>query len=75
MKLLTVAICLALGHTAVAGIKLQQDSRAVYLVGDGKQVDALEATQDSIKGQKVLKCEEVEATASKSGNISLKKKK
>ncbi len=61
---------------AIAGVKLVAESRAVYtLVDSGKQVDALEATQASIAGKKVLKCEEVEATASHSGSISLKKKK
>ena len=41
---------------------------------DGREVTAGEATLASLKGAEVLKCSQVQAKASKSGSISLKKK-
>jgi hypothetical protein len=51
------------------------DVKPVFLeVESGKQLSAIEATQDALKGKRILKCQEVEAHASSKGNITLKKK-
>lgn len=73
--LLILSLMVGLNVNA-AGLKTEADDvKPVFLDADtGKQLSAIEATQASIGGKRVLKCGEVEAKASAKGNISLKKK-
>ena len=58
-----------------AELKMAQKPLPIYLAKNGVQVDAVEAIRKSIAGEKILKCELVEAQASATGNVSLKKVK
>lgn len=72
----TLSTVVSACSSAHAALKLESaTSKAVFLNGSGSQISPIEATTLSIKGEKVLKCTEVEAVASDKGNISLKAKK
>jgi hypothetical protein len=71
-----VAIALALvSLSANADLKMATKPQPIYLGSDGKQLDPIDAIKRSIKGEKVLKCDQVEAQASATGNVSMKKVK
>lgn len=54
-------------------VKAETDAK--YQTKDGAELSVLDATVASLKGEQIFKCQEVEATSSKSGSISLKAKK
>ncbi len=73
---LGLALWLAYSNNAFAKLLLESEkSKPVFVNASGAQITAIEAVTLSIKGEKILKCTEVEATASDKGNISLKNKK
>jgi hypothetical protein len=70
-------VVLLLSFTSNAALKTDADDiKPIYIkVSNGAQLDAVAAVKAAISGERVLKCQEVEAKAnSRSGNISLKKK-
>lgn len=75
MKQMILGLALILGAGAQAELKMAQKQIPLYLANDGTQLNPVEAVKRSIKGEKVLKCELVEAQASETGNVSLKKAK
>ncbi len=76
MRNLILALVAFAAVSAQAALKLESEkAKPVFISGSGKQLSAIEAVQTSMKGDKVLKCTEVEASASDKGNISLKAKR
>ncbi len=75
MKQSLLIIAVLLGVNAAAELKMAQKVEPIFLAQSGEQIDPVEAVTRSIKGEKILKCEQVEAQASKTGNVSLKKVK
>lgn len=75
MRQLIVSIAMLISVSAAAELKLAQKQIPIYLSGKGEQLSPVDAVKHSIAGERVLKCEVVEAQASETGNVSLKKKK
>lgn len=75
MKHVIMAIALVTCIPAAADLKMTVKPLPIYLGKDGKQMNPVEAIRASIAGEKVLKCELVEAQASATGNVSMKKVK
>lgn len=75
MKHAILALIGLISVSAHAELKMVQKAIPLYVSQSGEQLDPVEAVKRSIKGEKVLKCEQVEARASETGNVSLKKVK
>lgn len=74
MKHALIALAL-IAANAHAELKMVQKVEPIYLSNGGEQLSPVDAVKRSIKGEKVLKCDLVEAQASATGNVSLKKVK
>lgn len=76
LTLSIIALLIFYAFSGHAAIKTEdQDIKPVFiLISSGEQLSAVKATEAAIKGERVLKCQEVEAHASRTGNINLKKK-
>lgn len=72
MKNLLIVIAL-FSVNATAELKMVNKPVPLYLSQSGEQLTPVEAIKRSIKGEKVLKCDQVEAQASATGNVSMKK--
>lgn len=75
MKRITLVLLIANCWNVAAELKMAVKVQPIFLSKDGHQIDAVEAMRKSINGEKILKCEAVEAQASATGNVSLKKVK
>ena len=73
--LLTLGLSLVVSSQCHAELKMAQKPLPIYIASNGEQIDPVEAVKRSIKGEKVLKCDQVEAQASTTGNVSMKKVK
>jgi len=74
-RILIIAAATMAVTGAHAELKMAVKPIPIYLASDGTQVDPVDAIRRSIKGEKVLKCDVVEAQATATGNVSLKKVK
>jgi len=75
MKHAILAILAIAGLSAHGELKMAVKPQPLYLSESGEQLSPVEAVKRSIKGERVLKCDQVEAQASETGNVSLKKVK
>lgn len=75
MKRILLAIAIMVSVPATAELKMAVKPQPIYLSKNGEQLDAVAAIRKSIAGEKILKCEVVEAQATATGNVSLKKVK
>jgi hypothetical protein len=75
MKQVILVLAAVSSLAAHGELKMQTKALPLYVSQTGTQLTPVEAVKASIRGEKILKCEPVEAQASETGNVSLKKVK